>query len=113
MTRRPRATALVDSAYAKYLEKRYGAAMGDITTLKASVRSATLKAKAQELFDWMAVLNGAAIVETPGRRRSRRHRAGDAVADARRARRRFGAFTPGVAKDYFARTHGERDQHRG
>ena len=34
----------------------------------------------------------------------RRHRAGDAVADARRARRAFGAFTPGVAKDYTAST---------
>ena len=37
-------------------------------------------------------------------RRRRRHGAGDARADARHAAPRFGAFQPGVAKDYTAST---------
>ena len=39
----------------------------------------------------------------PSHRDGRRHRARDALADARRGRQ-FGAFTPGVAKDYTAST---------
>ena len=42
--------------------------------------------------------------ETPGGRRRRGHGAGDAVAGAGRAAATFGAFTPGVAKDYTAST---------
>ena len=47
----------------------------------------------------------------PGRRW--RHRPGHAVAVAGHARPSFGGFTPGVAKDYAAAGHRERDLDRG
>ncbi|HEY6887202.1 MAG TPA: hypothetical protein VI300_05455, partial [Solirubrobacter sp.] len=99
------ANTLLDSAFTKYLEKRYGAAMGDITTLKASVASDSLKAKAQELYDWMAVLNGAAIVEAPaGGGGSPSGTVPATLSLTLGAAPSFGAFTPGVAKDYTAAT---------
>jgi type 1 glutamine amidotransferase len=60
-----KATSLVESAYGKYLQKNYTAAITDIDALRtlantassgAAPARAALAAKAQELKDWMTVL---------------------------------------------------------
>ena len=63
---------------------------------RSGVRAARLNAQSQDpITIWTsAPVHGA----------GRRHRAGDAVADARARRRSFGAFTPGVARTYEAST---------
>jgi type 1 glutamine amidotransferase len=94
--------ALLDSAYTRYLEKNYGAAMRDISTLKASAPT-SLQPKVQELYAWMATLNGAVSVDTP---------VGSGPAGTVPATlsltlgtpATFGAFTPGFPNDYLAST---------